>query len=255
MKRLLLSLMIVFSAYGTMGQCVPDGSISAPGIYPPAGSTVNPDSTVNLPMAVNGQMYDEVIQVKIPSDTSVVFAGTQVTANVDSFRLDFINNLPPGLSFDCENASCNWPGGTNGCVRIYGIPNSTSSTGQDYQLQVGIRAFLKIFAIPIDTLQSEDRFKIYLDPQVSVEEWTSADVKLYPNPSKGDIFVELGGLREQEVKWTCYDLSGRLIRSGSVHHMPGLAQKIQLGAPAKGLCLIQLATDRGVLTRRVTINE
>ena len=49
MKKILLSFAIILGAYGTMAQCTPDNSISVPGIFPPAGSTFNPDGTISLP--------------------------------------------------------------------------------------------------------------------------------------------------------------------------------------------------------------
>ncbi|MCE2496960.1 MAG: T9SS type A sorting domain-containing protein [Flavobacteriales bacterium] len=252
MKRLLLSLLIVFSAYGTMGQCTPDASITAPGIFPPAGSTVNGDATVNLPDAEIGTMYDQVIQVGIPSDTSIVFAGTTVSATVDSFRLELINNLPAGLSFNCDNATCSWPGGTNGCVRIFGTPTGPV---QEHNLEVGIRGYLQVLTFPIDTLQTENRFKIQVNAPASLNENKKVSLELYPNPASDHLNIELANIAEQTVEWTLIDLSGRLVSQGEFLHLPGTETRINIGTPSNGIYLIQLSTDRGTLTRRVTIHE
>lgn len=252
MKKILFSLVVILSAYGTKGQCVPDPSVTNSGIFPPAGSTLNGDGTINLPDAEIGVMYDQVIQVRIPSDTTIVFAGSTVNANVDSFRLDFIDDLPPGLSFNCENPTCAWPGGTNGCVRIFGTP---SGPVQEHNLGVGIRGFLRIFSIPIDSLQMENRFKIQVNAPASLSERNGVTVRLFPNPATNFLNVELGNLKEQKVVWTLIDLSGRTVSQGEFLHTPGVDARINLDAPANGLYLMQLSTDRGTLTRRVTIHE
>ncbi|QTN39674.1 T9SS type A sorting domain-containing protein [Cryomorphaceae bacterium] len=252
MKKRVLLFTLFFSAYGAMAQCTPDGSLTVPDIYPPAGSTVNADSTVNLPDGAIDSFYDQVIQVVIPSDTSITFLGSTVTATVDSFRLETINNIPPGLSYSCDNPSCNWAGGTNGCVRIFGTPTGPVQT---YPLGVDIRAFLKVLAIPIDTIQSENRFKIQINNAVSLAERQDVTVRLFPNPASDYVQVELGNLSGQDVEWVVIDLSGRTVQEGEFVHVPGNVNRLELNPSANGIYLLKLATDRGTLTRRLTLHD
>lgn len=252
MKIRVLLFTLFLGAYGAMAQCTPDVSYTAPGIYPPLGSTVGIDSLIQLPDAPIGSFYEEIIQVKVPSDTTIDFAGTVVTANVDSFRLDGILNLPPGLSYDCNNPTCAWPGSQNGCVRIFGTPTGSLS---NYNLGVQIRAFLRVFSLPIDSLQSLNSYSIEVVPAVSLVENNKPTLKLYPNPTSGPLTIELANVAHERVQWTLIDLSGRTVQSGAFDHVAGVPHPLKLNRPSNGLYLIQFTTSRGSLTRRVSLHE
>ena len=190
-------------------------------------------------------MYDQVVQVRVPNDTSV--AG--LTVQIDSFQLDYINDLPPGLSYNCDDPNCTWAGGSNGCVRIFGTPTGTV---QNYQLGIGIVAFLEI----IGTVPQElNQYSIYIDHPVFRGRKYGCFYEYVSEPDSRCIERGAGKSFRTRIQWTLIDLSGRIIRSGNFEYSPGIVKKLWLNSPANGLYLIQIRTDRGALTRRVTVHE
>ncbi|MEO8146161.1 MAG: T9SS type A sorting domain-containing protein [Bacteroidia bacterium] len=119
MKRLLLIVLIASAAGQINGQCVPNTSITQPGIYP--------DSATGLTQGVINQAYNQVMQIKVPVDTTTVIFGTTQTVTIDSISLLAFSNLPPGLTYACNPSSCIFPGGSNGCVLISGTPTQTGT--------------------------------------------------------------------------------------------------------------------------------
>ena len=252
MKKLLFSISFFFCAYGTMAQCAIDPSFTSPGIFAPAGSYFGTDSIIQLPDAPLASMYDQVIQIVVPNDTTIDFGGSTVSAGVDSFRVDGILNLPPGLSYNCNNPTCAWEGGGNGCVRIFGTPTGSLN---NYNLGVQIRAFLRVFSIPIDSLETLDSYSIKVVNPVSIAENEGLTIKVFPNPSNGPISVELGNLNTEVVDWTLIDLSGRIVQKGSFENIPGNSSQLLLETSTNGLYLIQFETSKGAITRRVSLHE
>lgn len=108
-------LTLILSAWtsNATAQCTPD---------PNATGLVYPDT---LQTACPNQFYDVTLTLNIPADTTILVGGFNVTATIDSVQLDSLLGLPSGLSFQCFPASCVFPGGSQGCVRVYGTPTDT----------------------------------------------------------------------------------------------------------------------------------
>ena len=69
MKKLLLLILVVCTTiFGANAQCTPDGSFTEPGVYP--------DSATNFLPAYQGQAYNQLITIKVPSDTVALIIGT-----------------------------------------------------------------------------------------------------------------------------------------------------------------------------------
>jgi hypothetical protein len=43
------------------------------------------------------------------------------------------------------------------------------------------------------------------------------DITAYPNPSSGEISIKISSEKQRELKFSIYDLKGRIIRSGNLH--------------------------------------
>lgn len=109
-------------------QCTPDPQYTNPGFYP-----------ASLPSVCENVTYDETITIVLQDEYT--FAGT-FTLTMDSVIFTSIDNLPPGLNYDCADAQCKVinPGGSNivpTCVRFFGIP----TTAGLYTATVNYRAF------------------------------------------------------------------------------------------------------------------
>lgn len=111
-STLLILISLLFSGMLSAQICTPDTSFTTPGIYPS-----------NLPDGCLNQMYDDVITVVVPQDTTInipPFGNT--TVPIDSIVLVNVKNLQTGLSYACGNPSCGFAGNTSGCIRLSGTP-------------------------------------------------------------------------------------------------------------------------------------
>ena len=116
-KRFLLTLFVVATIKIASAQCIPDLTITQAGIFP--------DSATGLASGVINMPYNQVLQMRIPADTTIIVIIFPVTIPIDSVRLISLTGLPPGLSHSCNPTNCTYLGGTNGCALIDGTPTDT----------------------------------------------------------------------------------------------------------------------------------
>ncbi|MCH8317954.1 MAG: hypothetical protein IIA88_05570, partial [Bacteroidetes bacterium] len=108
-KKLLYTLVVLgFLAFQVANAqvCVPDPQFTQPGIYP--------DTVTGFADGCAGKPYEQLITNVVPADTFVDPPGVFVI--IDSVVLSSVAGLPPGFTYQCEPASCSWPGGSTGCV-------------------------------------------------------------------------------------------------------------------------------------------
>ena len=118
MKRLLvLTILSFILSVKSFAQCTPNTSITTPGIFP--------DSATGLASGVINMPYNQVLQMRIPADTTIIVIIFPVTIPIDSVRLISLTGLPPGLNYSCNPTNCTYLGGTNGCALIDGTPTDT----------------------------------------------------------------------------------------------------------------------------------
>ena len=86
MKRLIFTIIIIFSSHSLFAQCTPDTTITSPNIYP--------DEITNLPEGYVGQPYVAQIDVLTPLDTSVSLSGLNVNVTIDNIELTSVSGLP-----------------------------------------------------------------------------------------------------------------------------------------------------------------
>jgi hypothetical protein len=112
-KTLLLLLITggLFMVGAQAQVCTPDPTPTAPGLYP-----------ANLPAGCINQAYDESATIVIPLDTMVSTPLGMITLPIDSIVLIGLSGLHTGLSYQCNPASCVFPGNSRGCVNIAGTP-------------------------------------------------------------------------------------------------------------------------------------
>src|SRR3989304_1075767 len=89
----LLTAFAFFSIPLLAQPCIPDTSITVPGIY------YNP-----MPDGCEGQPYSEVVNFAFPPDTTVTipFPPFFLTIPFDSFVVSSVNNIPAGLNYQCN---------------------------------------------------------------------------------------------------------------------------------------------------------
>ncbi|MFI5219979.1 MAG: T9SS type A sorting domain-containing protein [Bacteroidia bacterium] len=134
MKKALLILAITLSSIVTYGQaCIPDGSITIPGIYP--------DTIENLPHAYAGAAFNTTVQINTLTDTLV----PQGNVVVDYISLDNVMGMPAGFSYACNPGNCQFPAGQTKCLAVNGTP--PYSPPGTYPLIINITLHGRLFGI------------------------------------------------------------------------------------------------------------
>lgn len=123
MKQLLLLLLTVnltAMINNLMGQCIPDGSITTPGI-------IASPSTVDC---INrGEAFSDEIQFM--NFDSIYFNNAWV--NLQQLRIDSVNNLPCGINWQLSSSNSIYQNSQPGCISLSGI---TYDTIGQYKLDV-----------------------------------------------------------------------------------------------------------------------
>ncbi len=167
MKKQILAicLLVIAVAFQASAQCVPNTSITVPGIYP--------DSATGLSPGVVGQAYSQVMQMRVPNDTMVAVSGVgTVNVTIDDITLQSFTALPPGLTYSKTPTSGVFPGGSNGCVLISGTP-TTAGTYHPKAITATHGHYLIFNQTQIDTI---DYYTIVITS-------TSTGLALLENPS------------------------------------------------------------------------
>lgn len=191
MKKAILSFFLSLALSGAMAQnCTPDQSISAPGYYPES-----------LPTGIVGQYYSQSVQFRIPADTNVIFAGNSVNAIIDSLKVMNVLNLPTGLAYACNPASCGLPGGKTSCGNIYGTIDESVNPGF-FSFVIPIRIHAKVNGIlPVQQVDTLFNLGMEVSPSTGVKLGWFDDVKVFPNPANRKVEVHFPvGAESMEVK-------------------------------------------------------
>lgn len=113
-KFLLCIFCILFIVRAQSQTCIPDPQYTVQGIYP---DTLLP--------ACLWSPYQKTLTAVIPKDT--IINNTGVT--IQDFEVMDILSLPDGMTYECGTPDCIIEGGTNGCISIFGTPDTFQNTG------------------------------------------------------------------------------------------------------------------------------
>ncbi len=135
MKKNLLLLTILFSAFNSYSQCSIDPSITDPGTYP-----------AQMPPACVGRSYTETADLVFAADTALnVPPFGSINIPFDSIIMS-VPALPSGLTTICSNSSCTIIGSSGellrGCIQFIGTPEAVTIPGNS--IAVDIQYYLTI---------------------------------------------------------------------------------------------------------------
>ena len=179
MKRILpLATTLVVLTFNSLAQnCVADTSIKEPGIYPESLDTAFVSST-----------YNATIHVLAIKDTVVMFSGQQINATIDSIRLDTIEGLPAGFTYNCNPSNCLYTYDSVGCVSLTGP--ATSNIRGVYPLKIKTTAYARwgLLKLPVQDSITDYQLVIYDSTKASVEPLLNTSISVYPNPSENKFY-------------------------------------------------------------------
>lgn len=250
MKKFTLLLCILISGYSAFTQCVPDVTITQPGIYP--------DSATGLAPGIVGYPYNQVMQIKVPVDTQVVFQGFTLTATIQSIELMSFTGLPPGITYACNPSYCIFPGGSNACVLLSGTPNTPGVYNPEAVVKTTGTVVLFGQTITLTQNDTIDYYTIVIGV-TGLSEFNPSVLNLgqnYPNPSrektKIDFYAPAGG----EYQFKLFNLIGREVQTQLVNVRKGLnAIEVNVKELPPGIYMYSLSGNNSTLTKRLIVQQ
>ena len=155
-KFLTVIIVLFFGINMVNAQCVPDPSC----VDPEGDGQLCP--TEFIP-AIEDEYYEEVLTIIIPAEMQGV--------TIHHINLLTIDNIPPGMAFECQDNDCSlWPQ-TPKCVKISGTPEIDS--WGDYKLYLTMEIFIDVAGIPISMGEMQDSTSV-----VTIESQLHADLEI-----------------------------------------------------------------------------
>jgi hypothetical protein len=210
--------------------CIPNplyASIGIPGVYP------NPLIQAALASGNQGSPYTETFTMVVPADTTVDLSAVtgipglpSATVSINYQEVTAINGLPNGLNYVCDISSCQWVGGTNGCIRLSGTPtqgglfNVSMSTGYNATVPQGIPIIGgTAITIPFPGLSwTLDITGVGVKDQQADAIWITHNA---PNPFHGTTRISYHAPKPGTITFEVMDLAGKRLHSATSHAVAG----------------------------------
>lgn len=243
-RKLLIVFCLLASSNALNAQCVPNTNLTTPGIYP--------DSATGLASGTLNVAYNEVLQIRVPTDTSVVLAGNTVNVTIDSITLVNFYNLPPGLSYACNPTSCKFVGGSNGCVLLSGTP---TQAGTFHPTAVTSTKGKVGGFIPIQQLDTIDYYTIVIGTTSGIGSNSKIKFELFanePNPFSNYTNLKFTTPVQTRVTLKIFNLIGKEIMHKSIICQAGKnSYRIEADDFAPGVYMYTLSDGITTYTRRM----
>ena len=161
------------------------------------------------------------------------------------------------LSWPTSNSQTGiWPGGTaNANTTGVTLGSSVQITFGQLFTSIGTASYdwvrARQYAISDPTVQIGSE---QLNHNSGIEDITTLNsVRLYPNPAYNRIFVDMTNCNENFKSMDLMDISGRVLQIVNIQQVASIYE-IPLTNLSKGIYLIQLRGEDGLLTRKVVVN-
>ena len=250
MKKSLVILTFAFTTVFANAQCIPDPQYVGGGIYP--------DSITGLSDAYVGQSYNQLITIITPPDT--VFLGFPAT--IVSIDLDFVSGLPPNFTYNCDPASCSFPGGSTKCAEVYSTIDPTASDVGFYPISFECTAFATIPFIGGTTLTFvESGYAIEIvDNTTSVlhqfNDQSFEFISIVPNPVINQAQIKFIAGKSDDIIFRIYNLLGRQVYLRKFSAIGGI-NSIDINAAIfqNGIYMYSINNGKNIITKRMIISH
>jgi hypothetical protein len=212
-------------------------------------SLVSP--TENIPAAQVGVYYEQVFQVKVPTDTSIVYNNFNADGSINTFSITSIDNIPDGLSYSCNPSGCEFPGGSNACIKVFGTPTASGTFYLDFHYSID-GTFLVFNNLIQQTVPNvyED-VEVTVLPANSVDELSGNNFSIYPNPAKDGVNVQLAKSFGTNAQISIVNLLGKQVYSSVVNAKE--IHNIDITRFEKGVYFVQVVANGKEFTKKLII--
>ena len=259
MKRILFFALAAFSlqTFAQNTPCVPDAmnQDSLFGLWP--------DTTQNLPTAVEGVYYETYVQLKTPDvasevpDVPIQFA----SLGIDSIGLVEALGLPSGIQMTCDEPSCVYPGNSIGCINIFGTTNAVGVHDLEFKVDGWVTAPI----IGVVSMSVAVGDYVYLTGYKLVVNGSGSDVNLIhsntfevlqntPNPFTGITSISYNLMQQRNVSFSVYNVMGAKVMEQQYFANAG-TNTIELSANdlESGIYFYTLSNGEEIVTKRMIV--
>tara|TARA_B100001287_G_scaffold39130_1_gene28328 strand:+ start:35858 stop:36649 length:792 start_codon:yes stop_codon:yes gene_type:complete len=256
MKGILIIIMMTVSSL-YYSQCTPNP------LYTDSIFGIWPNPIENFAPGDIDVEYTQIIDFKIPDgkiDTDLISEDIPIdSAFIKSIILNNVSNLPPGLSYSCDNTNCTWESGA-GCSEIFGTPTQNGS----YQilLELTINAEIELFGAltEIPYPYSFEGYFINIGP-VGIENYKIAKNTLLiesiiPNPCDQSATIQFVCGQQKVIEFKLINLLGEVIASRSLNSKRGINNiTLNTSQYKKGIYMYSISDGRNLNSKRLIINH
>ncbi|MBL4704537.1 MAG: T9SS type A sorting domain-containing protein [Flavobacteriales bacterium] len=251
MKKILLGLIAVtvigFNANAQ--SCAPDP------FYMDSSYGAWPDTITNFVPAQEGVFYSEVLDFKLPSDAGDIdplYSGIPV----DSAVLTDVTGLPPGLTYVCDQASCSWLGGAQGCASLFGTPTVPGS----YDVVIELDGYITVPLIgSISQPATFTGYVIVVSPAAGISIYHKDDFAVSqnsPNPFGEETRIDFKTGTAGEVTLRVMNLLGSVVHTQQVQANPGdNTIRFKNNGLSNGVYVYTLSNGLKSVTKKMTIRR
>ena len=132
-----------------------------------------------------------------------------------------------------------------------GITNSTSALPSHTYSSAGL--FYVVTLIVTNDCGNADTLQSSLQ-NISVDELVLESIKTYPNPSQGELKIELGKLTDTQLNYSVFGLGGQLLLQELGLPSNGILE-VDLNRLNSGVYILRLETSVGLIQRRISIQK
>ena len=251
MKKILLSLTLVFVFFGANAQCIPDPQFTANGIYPDS-------STFRAASAIVGQPYNQVITVITPTDTTVELFGQQIPVTIQTIELTSVTGLPASFSYDCAAPNCIFLGGSTSCA-VLSSPSPSFTEIGSHQIIMNTTTLVDAGLFGIQA--QEDVVDYYY---IEVTNATSAinqfdnltfEIKdIFPNPVNNNSKIQFISGNSADIVFTVFNYLGVKINERNIAATRGINDiEIYANDYANGIYLCSINNGMQIVSKRMIV--
>ena len=266
MKKYFFTLVIaVITGFSLNAQCNIDFSITDAGIFPDSSYDYmwGADTLIGLKAVDPGVAYESVIQFMVPTDTlySLTPGSPPMTIPINNITLDGVQNLPAGLTYDCNPGTCVFNGGSNGCVKISGTV-AEADTGI-YRLTLNTTANVMFSGTNLPMPTDDSSFvlvvgNVTMPPSSSINTPVTIvkHLEVFPNPLAEEGTISFYVSQSTNVEVRVVDMIGNMIYTESLRNVSGV-QNLGVNSSdfSNGVYFISVTNGKDTMTKKVMINK
>lgn len=239
MKKALLLLFVLTALNTTLSfaqTCVRDSSIlQADSFQLLSPKPWSPDSPFfNLALACINEPYNQSVTINVPT-TYVLFGFSVPIVNVSIPTTNGVGDIPAGMTYLCDPPNCVFPGGTLGCILLYGTPDASNPAPDTADLSLTATVLTSLgpaqVTFPGDPSAPDDHYYLIVNPTGQCQSSSVDDpgspfsgLRAMPNPVSQMTTIDVYSTQTGSFQFEVFNLLGKRVHAETVQLFEGANQ-------------------------------